>query len=420
MAIAASLQPLPDLAEDPFLRICVLTDCAFGVGGMQRATHDLVSALVQAGHEVHVICPAHPTLDPEAHGATWHLLDTPGRSDRRWREKYRAAYLALDREVGFDVVHSESTAAHGLLFKPAITTPVVVRWHGAYTSLAKAHLRRSLMRPRTALSELNTLRLDTQTHLARGNAWIFRRCMSISVSHDQVDPNHFSSFVPRSLIHVVPNGIDAERYRPREQAPLRRKHDLPEGPLLVAAGRLNREKGFDIAIRAFAEIARGREDANLLIVGHGEQLHLLQAQAAELGVGERVLFAGPKEPEEVAELLAAADIFLFPTLRHEAGPIVLLEGMACGLPIISTPSGGVTEVVTPSGGPPTGILVPPNDPESLSRAIRAVLDDEELARDLGRRARERILEEYTVEQMLERTVAVYRLAVARATAAAAF
>jgi glycosyltransferase involved in cell wall biosynthesis len=406
-------------ARGAALRICVLTDCAYGVGGMQRATHDLVRMLVGAGHEVDVICPAHPTLDPDAHGATWHLLDTPGRTDRRWREKYRAAYLALDAERAFDVAHSESSAAHGLLFKPAVRTPVVVRWHGAYTSLAKAHLRRSLMRPSTAHSELNTLRLETQTHLARGNAWIFRRCVSISVSHDQVDPNHFSAFVPRSIIHVVPNGIDTDLYCPRDREPLRRKYELPEGPLLVAAGRLNREKGFDVAIRTIAALAERGEHAHLLLVGDGEQLHRLKALTARTGVADKVLFLGPRPPEQVAELLAAADVFLFPTRRHEAGPMVLLEGMASGVPTVSTPLGGVTEVVAPPGAPPAGILVKPDDVEALAGAIRSILGDRDLARELGRRARERILEEYTLEQMLERTVAVYRLAIDRAAAMAA-
>jgi glycosyltransferase involved in cell wall biosynthesis len=400
------------------LRVCVITDCAHGVGGMQRTTHDLVQVLTRAGNSVDVICPTHPTLDPAAYGATWHLVDTPGRTDRRWREKFRETFLAAHRARPFDVVHSESSAAHGLLFKPRVPTPIVVRYHGNYTSLSKAHLRRAWTRPRTAPGEIRALLGDTRMHFARGNAWIFRDCLSISVSHDQVGPNSRSSFVPRSLVHVVPNAIDPELFRPRERAPLRRKHGLPGGRLLVTAGRIDREKGFDVAVQALAAIGARYPDVHLLVIGEGHREQPLRELAEELGVADRVTFSGAKPPDQVAELLAASDIFLFPTLRHEAGPIVLLEGMACGLPTIASRLGGVTEVVAPSGRDSAGILVPPDDAGQLASALRSLLDDEELALALGRRARERILEEYTLERLLERTLQVYRLAIERADRAA--
>jgi len=120
----------------------------------------------------------------------------------------------------------------------------------------------------------------------------------------------------------------------------------------------------------------------------------------------------------VAEFMAAADIFLFPTRRHEAGSIVLLEGMACGLPTIATRIGGNTEVVAPPGGEPAGILIRLGNIADLEAAMRRLLDDVALAETLGKRARARILEEYTVERMIERTVGVYRCAIARAAQSA--
>lgn len=97
------------------LRVCVMTVCAHGIGGMQRHTHDLIRGLIAAGHEVDVICPAHETLEANAYGATWHLVDTPGRTDKRRYQKYRTTFLAADRAAPFDVVHSESIGVQGLL-----------------------------------------------------------------------------------------------------------------------------------------------------------------------------------------------------------------------------------------------------------------------------------------------------------------
>lgn len=395
------------------LRVCVMTDCAHGIGGMQRHTHDLIKGLIGAGHYVDIICPADATLDPNAYGARWHLVDTPGRTDKRWREKFRATFIEADRTSPFDVVHSESTAAHGLLFKPRVTTPIVVKYHGCYLSLAKANVRRAFQRPRTVLSEGKGFVDMTFAYVGSGEPWTFRSLVSMSPSHEQMKDTSRSMLIPTRLMHPVPNGIDADTFRPRDRPALRRALELPKGPLLVTVGRLNRQKGFDIALEALSRLAGDHPHVRLLILGDGEQRDSLERLATTLGVRERVLFLGGQPPDRVADYFAASDVFLFPTRRHEAGPIVLLEGMACGLPTIASSIGGNTEVVRPPGGPDAGLLTRMGNVKDVEAAIRRVLTDGELARTLGQRARRRILEEYTVETMIERTVSVYRLAIAR-------
>ena len=166
-------------------------------------------------------------------------------------------------------------------------------------------------------------------------------------------------------------------------------------------------------LRLCLESQETTRTCDCVVVGDGDQLEPLTALAGELGVTDKALFVGGHPPERVAEYFAASDVFLFPTRRHEAGPIVLLEGMSCGLPTIASRIGGNTEVVEPAGLPVAGVLTRPGDLDELEAAIRRVLADGELARSLGERARQRILEEYTVELMIERTVAVYRLAIER-------
>jgi glycosyltransferase involved in cell wall biosynthesis len=401
------------------LRVCVITDCAHGIGGMQRHTHDLIQGLVRAGHEVEVICPADASLGPRAYGARWHLVETSPRTDKRWREKLRAAFIEVDRSKPFDVVHSESTAAHGLLYKPRVATPIVVKYHGCYLSLAKAQIRRAIQRPRASLREGKSFVHMTFAYLSGGYPWMFRSLVSMSPSHEQVKDTARSHLIPTNLMHPVPNGIDAEAFRPRDHLGLRRALDLPDGTLLVTAGRLNKEKGVELALEALSRIAGEHPCVRLLILGDGEQRDYLELLAATLGVRDRVLFLGAQSSDRVADYFAASDVFLFPTRRHEAGPIVLLEGMACGLPAIATDIGGNTEVVRPAGGPVAGLLTRMGSVDDLEAAIRRVLTDKELARTLGQRARQRILEEYTVETMIERTVGVYRIAIARSARLAA-
>lgn len=417
VTLDAATTPVPAAIEAP-MRICVMTEAAHGLGGMQRHTHDLVRGLVRAGHDVHVICPGAAELSQHMHGARWHFLDIDitvmTRRDPLWREKYRHAFVAEHSKRPFDVVHSETTGAHGLLLKPAVQVPIVVKYHGAYLSLVKAHARRILQRPLTAPGELKGFAFMSRDHFGRGSAWAFRDCVSLAPSHEQMRDSARSQLVPMNLMHAVPNGIATDVFRPRDdREALRRSLDLPDGRIFVMAGRLNKEKGFDVALRALARIRTDFPAARLVVVGDGDQREPLGALASALGVSEETLFVGAQPPEGVAAYFGASDFFLFPTRRHEAGPIVLLEGMACGLPTIATRIGGNTEVVAPPEGPPAGLLVRLGSAFDLELAMRRLLTDESLAQTLGGRARERILEEYTVETMIERTVTAYRLAIER-------
>ena len=130
-----------------------------------------------------------------------------------------------------------------------------------------------------------------------------------------------------------------------------------------------------------------------------------------------MIFAGAQPHENVALYLAAADAFLFPTERDEAAPLVLPQAMACARPVVASRTGGITEVIGESGE--NGMLVPPGDVPALTQAMHTLLNDAELRRRLGEAARLRVLEEYTIERMTERTLAVYKIARDRLLASSA-
>ena len=188
----------------------------------------------------------------------------------------------------------------------------------------------------------------------------------------------------------------------------RRTLGLGPEPILLCVGRLARDKGFATAIKALARV--GREDARLLILGSGPERALLEQEARKAGVSDRVDFLGSKPRTEVADHLAASDVFLFPTERDEAAPLVPLEAMAAGLPVVASDIGGGAELIE-SGK--TGLLVPPASVDSLAGAIDSLLADDALRRRMGEAARERIVERYTIEAMTRQTVAVYELAAKR-------
>ncbi len=173
-------------------------------------------------------------------------------------------------------------------------------------------------------------------------------------------------------VFFFPNTPDVEwftqqsnRLRPK-RAELRRKWDMPEGPVVLFVGRLLQVKGVDVLLRAFATIVNEHADAHLLIVGDGPERQALEKQAGELEIGERVHFMGFHQRDTLVELYACADVFCLPS-RHEPWGAVVNEAAACGLPlIVSDRVGAGADLVEPNVN---GAIVPVEDAPALADAI---------------------------------------------------
>jgi glycosyltransferase involved in cell wall biosynthesis len=173
---------------------------------------------------------------------------------------------------------------------------------------------------------------------------------------------------------------------------------LPIDEMIVGTvARLDPVKRLDVLLRALAAL----EDVQAVIVGYGPEERRLKAMAGQLGVLDRVLFAGHQR--DVHPWLAAMDLFVL-TSDWEGMSNALLEAMAARLPVVATATGGTPDVVLEDE---TGFLVPPGDPPALTRAIQALLADPALRDRLGQAGQRRVAECFSVEQMVERTQALY-------------
>lgn len=179
---------------------------------------------------------------------------------------------------------------------------------------------------------------------------------------------------------------------------------LAAEPTVVFAGRLVREKGADVLVRAFAEVARRVPEARLLIAGDGPEQERLVALIDELRLGASVQMLGRLSREAMERAFEGAWVQAVPSRWAEPFGIVAAEAMMRGTAVVASGAGGLREVVQDEV---TGLLVPPGDAGALARALLRLLSSRDTAEAMGRAGRERALAEFTEEHVVEQFVRLY-------------
>jgi len=206
-------------------------------------------------------------------------------------------------------------------------------------------------------------------------------------------------------VEVAPQlGVDTELFRPREKSKeLVTKYGL-EGKFVAGyVGRLTWRKGVDLLVEAAARV--GRPDLHVVIVGDGPEREELERKAAALGIVERVIFAGVAGRNEVPEWLSVMDALVLPSRREQWEQFghVLIEAMACGVPVIGTTSGEIPHVIGE-----VGLVVPMEDVAALAEAIERLAGDEGFRRQCRERGLHRAEAEFSHAAVAQRLAGIYR------------
>lgn len=226
-------------------------------------------------------------------------------------------------------------------------------------------------------------------------------------------PKHFSSSTqmdacrdPRRK-HVVPYGVDLGRFEQSDQnmqGARRLKEKYPGKKIIFALGRHVYYKGYDYLIRAMQQL---NGNIILLLGGCGPKTLELQELTAKLGLTDKVIFLGRIPDDELPHYYHSCELFCMPSVEaSEAFGLVQMEAMACGKPIVCCElNNGVTYL---NRSAKTGLVVPPRNPEALAEALNDLLTDEQKRLAYGKEAYARVCQEFTLKQMTEGTLAVYR------------
>lgn len=338
-------------------------------GAVERYVEAVVAGLRERGREVLLVHVDDPVLEPFARleGGSVRIERTPVAVEQGGTVALTLHLARLLRRHRPRVVH------------------VAEVWPAAQAAARLAGVRRLLLTHHTP-------ELPRRDNLAgrmwQELGWAVRPEVIYTSEQDRAADGR-----TRLRTHVVGLGIDLDRF------------DVPRAPhagsVIGSVARLAPQKGLDTLLDALPLVRGARPEARLVLAGDGELRGELERRAATLGLGEAVTFTG--HVDDVPAVLAGLDVFAFPS-RFEGLCLAVIEAQAAGVPVVATPVGGIRETVIDGE---TGLLVPVDDAPALAQAVGRLLDDPSAAAELAAEARRRVRARFSIERMVEGTIALY-------------
>lgn len=307
------------------------------------------------------------------HGVMPEALPCRGRWDGQAIRRLRS-YL---REEGIEVLHAHGYKARLFAWRAArgLTVRLATTCHGF------VH---------------DTLALKIYDRMDR---WTLRRFPRVAAVSDDMSRQLREYGISSAALSTIANGVDLDRFR--DAQPTLRAELNPPGPLLGAVGRLSPEKGLDGLLHAAAKLAARFPEVRWALVGDGPQRGALEQLASKLGIADRVTFTGRRE--DMPGIYASLDALLLPSL-DEGLPMVVLEAMAAGRPVLASRVGAIGHVIRDGEN---GLLAPPGDVEALRGAIERLLAEPGLGTRLGAAARATIEDRFSAAQMAAAYLQLY-------------
>jgi glycosyltransferase involved in cell wall biosynthesis len=368
--------------------IAMLTELPVNAGGAETFAHRLSQTLIAQGHAVAIyssdtFLPAAPAYN----GVPLVVYHYPKQLPRGVRgiaflwNMARALWLHRHH---YDVIHAHQARINAMI---AVLVGKLARKPVVVTLTIGGPLGEVQSMTRTAASPL--------LRIVQPLAWrvILQADHFIGKSREIMDELRTQP-LREAQLHLIFNGVPempTATSRPNPLAPMQ----------VIAIGRLNPQKRFDLLIRALAQCP----DMHVTIVGEGAEKPMLEALAAELGITERLCLLGYVK-DAARTLLPQADAFVLCS-DSEGMPNVLLEAMACGLPCITTPSGGATDIVTDDE---TALLIPFEDVDALATALTRLQNDAQLRQHLSAQARAHVRAHFSMAAAAQKHQQVYALA----------
>ena len=373
-------------------------------GGIEYQVEQQARGLVMRGHEVHVMTVGDgDRIETSTHeGVVYHRLGVSeaipgGRKESMLRSLMAFSRRALKqcRALDPDIVHHH--ARYPCLLGACLPGNKTHRWKTLY----HAHNWKRA-------EQMNFPRFGRRRAAAMVGVRIDRRIARrmdhvIAISTFMKKRIVETSTIGADKVSVLTNIIDVETFKP---GPTRQSR-----PELVFVGRIAEEKGITVLIEAMPDVVRAVNDAKLTIIGPdksgtemGFRLGKCKEMVARLGLTDHVRFAGEVPHGRLPEVYRDARLVVVPSIWGEPCGLVVIEAMACGVPVVGSRVGGIPELIDEGE---TGLLADPRDSAALARTIIAGLQDEDLQNQAADRGPRIVRQRHTWESVSDRLVGIY-------------
>ncbi len=340
------------------MRICLLTGTFFPkVGGAEICVDQLARAFVGLGHDVVVVAPrAEGTVDDEGYGYPVYRY-RPSWSQRGWYLGLRGLLTRLHQERKFDLLNAHMAYPSGyvgLKWSRKYRVPLVITPHGGGVFYRSRF---------------------------RGRPVIFGRiCESLGGAEAVIALSGYLSGLiaelapgQKNIVHIN-NGVNNAEFNIADKSLPEQYGYLGERPYFIGLGRMVGRKGFDTALRALAKVKNAAGELQLVLLGDGNKKAELEGLADELGIGERVHFLGTVVGADKIRLLHNCLFTVVPSVEEDNMPLVLLEAMACGKPVLGSELGGIPDVVQTDYN---GYLCESGNAESFAEGVLHIMTNAE-------------------------------------------
>lgn len=359
-------------------------------GGTEVATNAMAKKLVTMGHEVHVITSLDEGLPKDSvdSGVNIHRVMCPKVALLFFLFFFTKALITV-KKLNPDVIHVQGiiNGICGLTAKICFKKRYVVWGRGTEIHIPfEARAMKSGLRMRVALLyERLTFKL------------VFKHADAVIALTENMK-KEIQKVYARNIF-VIPNGIDLENFKQVNREDIRLKlHITQDKKIIIFVGRLMPVKGVQYLIEAMSIIAQKEPKAILMVVGDGQDKDRLEAHVNKLSLCEHVTFIGTVQNDKIPDYLAAANVLVLPSLS-EGFPVVLLEAMASGVPMVTTRVTGIPEIVEDGIN---GLIVEPKNSKQIAEKVLLLLQDNELDKEIIKNNKETIKKydlNFTVKQL---------------------
>ncbi|UCC58941.1 MAG: glycosyltransferase family 4 protein [Candidatus Bathyarchaeum sp.] len=390
------------------LNVCFVTPEYFPIsGGTGAYVYYLSRSLQKLGHNVHVVARHSEDSEDVVDGVDVHYRKGVGNAvTKYWRFARSASKKIeeLNKKIGFDVIHANLPLVPSFAIPKNSAKTLVCAVHSTWKGEAIVTRRdnpKNLNPNEKMMLRFNFMLRSYEKKLMK------RSDALIAVSKYTVDELTELYGINEEKIHVIYNGVDINKFKPRtNRAELRREFGLEEETKIVLfVGRLYHRKGLEILLRSIPPVLQEFKDVKFAISGTGfkKKEESLRKLAKKLEIEDSVSFLGYVPDEKLPYLYSASDIFVLPAI-YENFPFAILEAQATGLPVISTKVGGIPEFLVDNEN---GFVIDPGDSTQLTQRVLALLQNPKLAKKMGDRGRKLIEEKLSWRLITGQVIDLY-------------